>query len=239
MNTLRCRPTIATLVITAAAAAAVAAPAAATAASVERPTFSAQLLFPLRAREHPVASARSARYLTQFTPLTGQPALLPIVGQRTVHHEIWLRVMLPGRPNNRTGWIPAAAARKVPLKWRLRIDISNRALAVFRNGNLQRRVRVVVGKPSTPTPRGRFFVTERVRLTQAWGLHGWALALSAYSDVLRRFDGGPGQVAIHSRGSLFDPLGSAASHGCVRVTAATATWLAKHVPPGAFVEIVR
>ena len=47
----------------------------------------------------------------------------------------------------------------------------------------------------------------------------WALHLTALSDVLTTFDGGPGRIAIHGRGgsSLRDPLGTARSHGCIRI----------------------
>lgn len=210
----------------------------AVASPIARPNSSARLTAPLRARQHPVASAQSVRYLSEFTPLTGQPALLPIMEARAVDGKLWYRVMLPGRPNNRTGWIPSTAAEKVPLTWRIRIDVGNRALAVFHKGELQKRLRVVVGKTSTPTPRGRFFVVEKVRLGTTWSPRGWALALSAYSDALRHFEGGQGQVAIHAKGSLLGDLGSASSHGCVRVADRDAGWLAAHVPRGAFVEIV-
>ena len=45
------------------------------------------------------------------------------------------------------------------------------------------------------------------------------IQLTAFSDVLDNYGGGPGRVAIHGRGgaSLADPLGTARSHGCVRV----------------------
>jgi lipoprotein-anchoring transpeptidase ErfK/SrfK len=50
-------------------------------------------------------------------------------------------------------------------------------------------------------------------------LGSWVLTLTAHSDALTRFDGGDGTVAIHGRGgaSLVDPLGSALSHGCIRL----------------------
>jgi lipoprotein-anchoring transpeptidase ErfK/SrfK len=54
-----------------------------------------------------------------------------------------------------------------------------------------------------------------------------------------RFDGGDGQVALHGRGgaSLLDPLGSARSHGCVRLANGAIDWIAGHVPVGAPVRI--
>jgi lipoprotein-anchoring transpeptidase ErfK/SrfK len=53
------------------------------------------------------------------------------------------------------------------------------------------------------------------------------------------FDGGPGRVAIHGRGgaSLLDPLGTARSHGCVRVANALVRWMARTLQPGTPVTI--
>jgi lipoprotein-anchoring transpeptidase ErfK/SrfK len=49
-------------------------------------------------------------------------------------------------------------------------------------------------------------------------LGSWAVHLTAHSEVLEDYGGGPGRVAIHGRGgaSFLDPLGTAASHGCIR-----------------------
>jgi lipoprotein-anchoring transpeptidase ErfK/SrfK len=67
----------------------------------------------------------------------------------------------------------------------------------------------------------------------------WALPLTAFSNVLFNFGGGPGRVAIHGRGgaSLIDPLGSAASHGCVRIADGPIGWMASHLAKGTPVEI--
>ena len=60
----------------------------------------------------------------------------------------------------------------------------------------------IVGKPSTPTPHGRFFVEESVRMPPGSAGGPFALALSAHSDALRTFEGGSGQVAIHGVANL-------------------------------------
>ena len=67
----------------------------------------------------------------------------------------------------------------------------------------------------------------------------WALHLTAFSDVLDSFGGGPGRVAIHGRGgaSLRDPLGTARSHGCIRIDNVHVRWLARVVPRGTPVKI--
>jgi lipoprotein-anchoring transpeptidase ErfK/SrfK len=48
-------------------------------------------------------------------------------------------------------------------------------------------------------------------------------------------------VAIHGRGgaSLRDPLGSARSHGCIRIPNRAVEWLARRVVPGTPVDVVR
>jgi hypothetical protein len=59
----------------------------------------------------------------------------------------------------------------------------------------------------------------------------WVLTLTAHSDVLRRYDGGDGRVALHGRGgeSLRDPLGSAASHGCIRISNAAIASIVRRI----------
>jgi lipoprotein-anchoring transpeptidase ErfK/SrfK len=98
----------------------------------------------------------------------------------------------------------------------------------------------VVGKSATPTPRGLFAIYERVRQPSPDDFDGtWSLPLTAFSDALRSFEGGPGQVAIHGRGgvSLLDPLGSARSHGCIRIDDSAIGALARDLAEGTPVQI--
>jgi lipoprotein-anchoring transpeptidase ErfK/SrfK len=102
-----------------------------------------------------------------------------------------------------------------------------------------RTIQAVVGKPSTPTPTGQFFVEETVQMRAGEAGGPYALALSARSNVLQEFEGGPGQVALHGRNNLGGTLGTAASHGCVRVDTASIDWLAARIGPGTPVTIYR
>jgi hypothetical protein len=67
----------------------------------------------------------------------------------------------------------------------------------------------------------------------------WSLSLTAVSNVLEDYGGGPGRVAIHGRGglSLLDPLGTARSHGCIRIDNAGIRYLARRLPLGTPVEL--
>lgn len=66
----------------------------------------------------------------------------------------------------------------------------------------------------------------------------FAFALSARSNVLQEFEGGPGQVAVHGRRHLGGQLGTAASHGCIRVTDRALAWLSDRIGRGVPVTIL-
>ena len=106
-----------------------------------------------------------------------------------------------------------------------------RTLAVYRDGERQRRFRVVVGAPGTPTPDGLLSIIGVWRWNSADFLGSYILPLTAHSDVLQEFGGGDGRVGIHGRGgaSLLDPLGSARSHGCIRLSNKAINWLVRNV----------
>ena len=67
----------------------------------------------------------------------------------------------------------------------------------------------------------------------------FALALSARSNVLRKFAGGPGRIGLHGLTNVGGILGSAASHGCVRLGNSTMRWLVVRIGPGVPVTITR
>jgi lipoprotein-anchoring transpeptidase ErfK/SrfK len=145
--------------------------------------------------------------------------------------------MLPGRPDGSTGWIAKAGTRALVTGWRVLVDLGARRVTVYHDGRKARAFQAVVGKPSTPTPTGQFFVEETVQIEPGAADGPFALALSARSNVLQEFEGGPGQIGIHGRESLGGTLGRAESHGCIRVATASIDWLAVRIGPGTPVKI--
>ena len=94
-------------------------------------------------------------------PITEGRTVLPVIGHRTDKGGTrWLRVRLPGRPNNSTGWIRKARTSRSGTAWHLVVDLSDRRVTVYRRGRVVRTFSAVVGTASTPTPRGRYFVEE-------------------------------------------------------------------------------
>jgi lipoprotein-anchoring transpeptidase ErfK/SrfK len=97
--------------------------------------------------------------------------------------------------------------------------------------------RAIVGKGSTPTPRGEFFVEEVIQLPARAVGAPFAFALSARSNVLQEFAGGPGQIGLHGLGNIGGTLGTAVSHGCVRLDNGALRWLITRTGPGTPVTI--
>ncbi|HST32070.1 MAG TPA: L,D-transpeptidase [Solirubrobacteraceae bacterium] len=171
-------------------------------------------------------------------PITGERTALPVIGHAHSGGGIaWLRVMLPGRPNGSSGWIAKQGTRTTSTGWRITVSLGARRVTVYRHGRAIRRFAAVVGKSSTPTPTGSFFVEETLRMTSGEPGGPYALALSARSDALQEFEGGPGQIALHGRDNLGGVLGAAESHGCVRLATASIDWLARRIGPGVPVRI--
>jgi lipoprotein-anchoring transpeptidase ErfK/SrfK len=183
------------------------------------------------ARRAPNATAAPIEAVAARRPLTRVRTVLPVLGSRG-RDDAWLRVRLPGRPNGHAGWIASARTRPTSTPWRIEVSLSTRRVAVLRAGRVVREFAAIVGKPSTPTPRGGFFVEEGLRLSSSASGAPFALATSARSDALREFDGGPGQIALHGTGNLSGSLGTAASHGCVRLSPQAIAWLASRIGAG-------
>ena len=171
-------------------------------------------------------------------PITGERTTLPVIGRSTGPGGIaWLHVMLPGRPNGSTGWIAGQGTRKLVTSWHIVVNLAGRRVTVYRDGRVARTLMAVVGKPSTPTPTGKFFVEETLQMAPGEPGGPFALALSARSNALQEFEGGPGQIALHGRDNLGGTLGSAESHGCVRMSTTSIDWLVARIDPGTPVTI--
>jgi len=192
---------------------------------------------------HKVFSSLDARPSRRSTirawrPITGGQTVLPVVGRTTTADGArWLRVMIPGRPNGMKGWIAERGTVLTTTGWHIVVRTSSRQVRVYRKGRLLRSFAAIVGKPSTPTPHGQFFVEESVRMPPGSAGAPFALALSARSNVLQEFEGGPGQTAIHGVANIGGTLGTAVSSGCVRLANQTTRWLAARIAPGVPVTI--
>jgi lipoprotein-anchoring transpeptidase ErfK/SrfK len=141
----------------------------------------------------------------------------------------WYRISIPMRPNGTYGWIPARTVSLAPTVSELVIHRASRTLDVFWHGKHALHAIVAVGAPGMETPVGHFYVAARFVPYQDPFLGVFAVETSAYSK-LTEWPGG-GVVGVHGT-SMPQLLGQAVSHGCVRVSNATAAALRKFAPLG-------
>lgn len=178
---------------------------------------------PIRATPsgHPIARLPT---LTEF----GSPEALWVVRQSGA----WLGVVSPLAGNGRLGWIRRSAARLTRVHWEIRVSLSARRVTVLNAGKVVKRYTVAVGAPGSPTPTGRFAVTDRLLTRDPSGPYGCCiLALSAHSPHAIQGWAGGDRIAIHSTPET-SSIGQPISHGCMRLTLAEGRWLLGHVPLG-------
>ena len=178
----------------------------------------------LTVRAHP-----NGKVLAHLRPITdwGSPTVVWAVARKGP----WLGVVATPLHNNQIGWINVRHDR--PRLWRsqlsLRADLSQRTLELLRGSRVIRRMRVAVGTPSTPTPTGRFTVTDKLVPDRSVAYYGCCLlALSGHQSHLRPGWAGGDRIAIHGGQSI----GSAASAGCLHASDADLKRLMKVVPVG-------
>jgi lipoprotein-anchoring transpeptidase ErfK/SrfK len=149
----------------------------------------------------------------------------------------WVRVYLPTRPNGSFGWVRRRAVRIYTNRYRLIIRLRTHRLQLWRGRHVVATYPVAVGTPSTPTPRGIFYVVELLQPHSPDGSYGpFSFGLSAHSSVLKYFAGGDGRVGLHGTNEP-SLIGSSVSHGCVRLRNEPIRRLARVLPLGTPVYI--
>jgi lipoprotein-anchoring transpeptidase ErfK/SrfK len=138
------------------------------------------------------------------------------------------RVSLDGRfgelavPYSATGtmgWIPLRGLQRRSTFLQVDVDLSRHRVVVERRGRVLFGARAAIGAPSSPTPTGRYFVTDRVSFPSGGALGTYAFGISGIQPNLPDGWTAGNQLAIHGTN---DPasIGRSVSAGCVRVSAA-------------------
>jgi len=161
----------------------------------------------------------------------------PLVVDVIEHQGEWLKVLITARPNHTQGWVKASDVTLTTTDFRMELDLSTFHLKVFKGNELFTETDVAIGKDSTKTPTGRFFITEKIKQPNDTGVFGsWLLAINGYSEMLDTFDNGLPQVAFHGTNQP-ELIGTKASNGCIRMPNAIVTMLADAIPAGTPVDI--
>ena len=145
---------------------------------------------------------------------------------------VWVRLRVPGRPNGRTGWVPASAlGYRRFTRWSLVVDRGRERALLKRGGKTVWTAPVGVGRPGMATPAGHFWIREKLKTPFGGGIYGpWAFGTAAYS-ALSEWPGG-GVVGIHGTDQPALVPGRP-SHGCIRMRNADIRHLAHKLPIGA------
>jgi lipoprotein-anchoring transpeptidase ErfK/SrfK len=191
---------------------------------------------PYPIRSTPSASGRTITRLRYLTEDSRPEVYLVLDGKVDAQGEGWLHIRVPMRPNGRTGWVPADMLSQLyVVRTQLVIDRRAKRAKLFKNGRKIWEAPVGIGKAGTPTPRGDYWVREKLKGNG--GAYGpWAFGTSAYSNISDWPNGGV--VGIHGTN---EPglIPGTPSHGCVRVRNPKITALARLMPVGTPVSIVR
>ena len=145
----------------------------------------------------------------------------------------WVQLRIPGRPNGRTGWVLRSALASFHITHQLLVV--NRAamhMYFYYDGRRIWSAPIGVGKRSTPTPRGHFWIRERFVITDpSNGYYPYAFGTADYS-TLTDWPGG-GVVGIHGPyGASWSQIPGRISHGCIRLHVPDDFWLGAHLHLG-------
>ncbi len=187
-------------------------------------------------RSAPSRTASVVTKLSQFRPDFHPRTVMAIDERRgAAGAPTWYRISVPGRPNGRTGWIPAAAAEVKPVDRWLVVYRGSRKFQFYVDGRLRRTGPVAVGARGMETPIGLFYVQSTFVPSKYPILGAFAFETSGYSK-LSDWPGG-GVVGVHGTNTPW-LIGQAVSHGCVRLRNSDVLALRRLVRVGTPVKIV-
>ena len=149
----------------------------------------------------------------------------------------WVLVNLPVRPNGSTGWVRSSDVTLTQHDYSIVVELAAHRITVRRGREVILAEPVAVGTRDTPTPGGRFYITELLMAPDPNTVYGpYAYGLSGFSNALSSFAGGEAIIGIHGNNDEAS-LGSDVSAGCIRMSNAGIRKLARTLPLGTPVHI--
>jgi hypothetical protein len=197
---------------------------------------SATVIRAVPVRRAPRADASAIARLETRTPERTANVVLVVGSEVDRSGRLWSAVRVPALPRNRTGWVPrdALGASRF-LETRLVIDLRRLTATLYSGGRRIFGARVGVGKRSSPTPRGEFYVRSKVISFRNSFYGPLAFGTSARSSVLTDWPAG-GFIGIHGTNRP-ELLPGRVSHGCIRMRNEDIVELGRLLPVGTPVTI--
>jgi lipoprotein-anchoring transpeptidase ErfK/SrfK len=188
------------------------------------------------ARRRPDSGAARVARLPTRTPDDTVNIVLVRESRSDQAGRVWVRVSMATLPNGRTGWVPRSALGGYgTVDTRLVVDLDRLTATLFKRGRRTFHARIGVGRRGSPTPRGRFFVRDRLTRFAERFYGPVAFGTNARSPGLTDWPGG-GYIGIHGtdRPGL---VPGHISHGCIRMRNADILELARRMPVGTPITI--
>jgi lipoprotein-anchoring transpeptidase ErfK/SrfK len=187
------------------------------------------------ARVGPAEPAIAARVPAR-TP-EGTTNIVLVLGQAERRQgELWVRVRVPGWPDDVRGWMPRTAlGGYTPVRTRLVVNREQRTATLLRDGRPVFRTEVGVGAPQTPTPSGDFYVRNQLHKYRSPFYGPVAFGTSARSAQASDWPAG-GFVGIHGTDRP-DLIPGQISAGCIRMTNPDILRLARLMRVGTLVSV--
>ena len=177
--------------------------------------------------------SRAARRIGHLRLLTedGFPEVYVLLSSRKQHGAWWIRLRLPQRPNNVTGWVRRRTLGPFH-RVHTRLVVNSRTLRItlFKLGKRRFSAPVGMGAPGTPTPRGSFWIREKFPVGGGSIYGTRAMGTAAYSNVLTDWPGG-GVIGLHGTNAP-SLIPGRPSHGCIRLRNADIERLYRLTPVG-------
>ena len=145
----------------------------------------------------------------------GFPQDYLVLAQEVYPHRTWFKIRIPGRPNGRTGWVPEQALGNLNVTHKhLVVDEQHLRLTLYVWGHKLFSAPVGIGKPSTPTPPGSYWIREKFVVKGDPFYGPYAFGTADYSTLSEWPHGGV--VGIHGTNEP-DLIPGTPSHGCIRM----------------------
>jgi lipoprotein-anchoring transpeptidase ErfK/SrfK len=166
-------------------------------------------------RARPEAGARAIGTMPSSSKYYGVPLVAWV--QEVSDDGRWGSVEVPYTWPRRTGWILLRGLRSETTLITVQVDLSRHRITVERRGHPAFSMRAATGAPSTPTPPGDYFVTDRVPFSVGSSYGSFAFGISGIQPHLPGGWTGGNQLAIHGTNSP-GSIGRSVSAGCLRVS---------------------
>jgi hypothetical protein len=188
------------------------------------------------ARSAPDAAAPPVTILSTRTPEGTRNAVAVLGHRQDGVGRPWVHVRLPVLPNGTTGWVRRRALGGYgTVDTRLDVDLGRLQVTLYRDGRPVLRAAAGVGTDSWPTPRGEFYIRNKLTRYRSPAYGPVAFGTSARSPTATDWPAG-GFVGIHGTDRP-DLVPGRVSHGCIRMRNADILKLAKRMPVGTPVSI--